>query len=44
MFFSFFSSDPLQFQKQLIAKSEKRIGFKPLGNHLYKKRKINPNK
>ena len=26
-------SDPLQFQKQLMAKSETRFGFKPLGNH-----------
>ena len=26
-------SDSLQFQKQLITKSETRLGFKPLGNH-----------
>ena len=27
------SSDYLQFQKQLMTKSETRVGFKPLGNH-----------
>ena len=37
-------SDYLQFQKQLMTKSEMRIGFKPLGNHYYIKRKINSNK
>ena len=26
-------SDSLRFQKQLITKSETRLGFKPLGNH-----------
>ena len=26
-------SDSLQFQKQLMIKSETRFGFKPLGNH-----------
>ena len=28
-------SDSLQFQKQLLTKSETRFGFKPLGNHYF---------
>ena len=32
-FFVSLLSDSLQFQTQLITKSETRLGFKPLGNH-----------
>ena len=37
-------SDSLQFQKQLVTKSETHFGFKPLRNHWYINRKINSNK
>ena len=37
------ASDSLQFQKQLVTKSETCFGFKPLGNHSCIKRKINSN-
>ena len=37
-------SGSLQFQKQLMTKSETRFGFKPLRNHWCINRKINSNK
>ena len=43
-FFVTLPSDSLQFQKQLMTKSETRFGFKRLGNHYYIKRKIDSNK
>ena len=36
--------DFLQFQKQLMTKLERRLGFKPLGNHYYIKRDLTSNK
>ena len=40
----FLHSNSWQCQKQLMTKSETRLGFKPLGNQYYIKREISSNK